>query len=95
MQRTVKARTAARTMGHRRPNYLMVFLVLGIMTALEVAVSYSTNLPHAPLLLTMSLVKALLVILYFMHLRYDSKWFSLVFFAPFLLVIPLLLMMPH
>jgi cytochrome c oxidase subunit IV len=91
MERTVRTGRAT----HRRPNYLLIFFVLAIMTALEVGVTYVAAIPRAPVLLTMSFIKAMLVILYFMHLRYDSKWFTLIFFTPFLLVIPLLMVMPH
>ena len=77
----------------RRPNYLMIFALLALLTALEVAVTYIPGIPLAPILLTMSVAKALLVILYFMHLRFDNRWFSFIFFAPFLLVIPLLIVL--
>jgi caa(3)-type oxidase subunit IV len=80
---------------HKRPNYLLVFLALAVMTALEVGVTYVAALPKAPILLTMSLIKAMLVILYFMHLRTDSRWFTVVFFLPFLLAVPLLLVLPQ
>jgi caa(3)-type oxidase subunit IV len=76
---------------HRRPNYWLVFATLAAMTAIEVAITYMPGIPLAPVLLTMSFLKAMLVILYFMHLRSDSKWFSFIFFVPFLLVIPLLI----
>ena len=85
----------SRAAGRRRANYLLVFFVLAVMTALEVGVTYVSGIPKAPFLLTMSFIKAMLVILYFMHLRSDSRWFSLIFFLPFLLVIPLLLVLPH
>jgi len=75
----------------RRPNYLLVFLALAAMTAIEVAIIYVPGVPRVPVLLTMSLAKALLVILFFMHLNSDSRWFGFIFFIPFLLVIPLLL----
>ena len=75
----------------RRPNYWLVFALLAAMTVIEVAITYMPGIPLAPVLLTMSFLKAMLVILYFMHLRSDSKWFSFIFFAPFLLVIPLLI----
>jgi len=78
---------------HRRPNYLLVFLGLAALTAMEVAITYTHNIPQAPVLLTMSLAKALLVIFYFMHLRSDNRWFSLIFFVPFLLVVPLLIVL--
>jgi caa(3)-type oxidase subunit IV len=79
----------------RRPNYVLVFLALGALTALEVLVSSMTNIPRVQFLLGMSFIKAMLVILYFMHLRSDSRWFGLIFFLPFLLVIPLLTVLPH
>jgi cytochrome c oxidase subunit IV len=78
---------------HRRPNYLLVFAALAVLTALEVLVTYIPGIPLAPVLLTMSIAKVLLVILYFMHLRFDNRWFSFIFFAPFLLVIPLLIVL--
>ena len=81
----------ARTPPNRRRTYLLVFVALAVMTAIEVFVAQTPGIPVVPVLLAMSLAKALLVILYFMHLRYDSRWYSLIFFAPFLLVIPLLI----
>jgi caa(3)-type oxidase subunit IV len=78
---------------HRRPNYLLIFAALAVITALEVGVSYVPDLPQAPVLLSMSLLKAVLVVAYFMHLKTDSRWFAVIFLFPFLLVIPLLLML--
>jgi len=75
---------------HRHPPYLLVFLSLAVLTAIEVAVTYVPQLPKVPILLTLSLVKALLVILYFMHLKFDSRWFAFIFFIPFVLVIPMI-----
>jgi caa(3)-type oxidase subunit IV len=64
-----------------------------VLTVLEVAVTYFPQIPQAPVLMGMSILKALLVILYFMHLRYDSKWFAFIFFVPFALVIPLIIVL--
>jgi caa(3)-type oxidase subunit IV len=78
----------------RRPNYLLVFLALAVITGAEVAfVTFFPTLPRAPFLLTMSFTKVLLVVLYFMHLRTDSRWYALVFFLPFFLVIPVLIVL--
>lgn len=74
---------------HKRPNYLLVFISLAILTGLEVAITFQNVLPIAPFLLAMSFVKAMLVILYFMHLKSDSRWFGAIFFLPFVLVIPM------
>lgn len=69
--------------------YLLVFAALAILTVIEVGVSYLAGGLKISLLLIMSAAKAALVILYFMHLRYDNRWFAFIFFAPLALVIPL------
>jgi cytochrome c oxidase subunit 4 len=73
--------------------YIMVFFALAVLTALELIVTLIRGIPHAPILLTMSVAKALMVIFFFMHLRWDSRWFSFIFFAPFLLVVPMIIVM--
>lgn len=78
---------------HRYPGsrtYLLVFAGLAILTLLEVAVSYINSDLKVPLLVLLSVLKALLVILFFMHLRYDSRWYAFIFFGPLVLVIPLI-----
>jgi cytochrome c oxidase subunit IV len=70
--------------------YLLVFAGLVILTLAEVGVAYIEGGIKAPLLLGMAAVKALMVILFFMHLKYDSRWFAFIFFAPMALVIPLI-----
>jgi len=76
-----------------KTNYFLVFVALAVLTALEVTVTFLPGLPLTPILLTMSAAKALLVILYFMHLRYDNRWLAFIFFAPFLLVIPMIIVL--
>ena len=44
-------------------------------------------------ILGMAFLKIALVLLYFMHLRYDSKWFSFIFLIPFVLVIPFVIVL--
>lgn len=78
--------------GHHPP-YLLVFASLAVLTLIEVAVTYVPWLPQAATLLSLSFLKALLVILFYMHLRYDSKWYGLIFFVPFALVIPMLIVL--
>ena len=78
---------------HRYPTsrtYILVFVALVAFTILEVIVALIEGGLKAPLLLGMSAIKALLVILFFMHLKYDSRWFAFIFFAPMALVIPLI-----
>jgi cytochrome c oxidase subunit 4 len=58
--------------------YLAVFLALAVLTFLELGVTY-LDLPRIPLLVPLALIKASLVAMFYMHLRYDRKVFSLVF----------------
>lgn len=76
----------------KRPNYLFVFIALAVFTLIETLVSYiQQEAIKFPTLVVLSVVKALLVLLYFMHLRFDSKVFSYLFFAGCVLAIPLIL----
>jgi caa(3)-type oxidase subunit IV len=78
----------------RRPNYLLVFLALAGLTAVEVLfVTLFPALPRTAFLLTMSFAKVMLVVLYFMHLKTDNRWYALIFLLPFLLVVPILLVL--
>ena len=77
----------------RRSNYTVVLILLVVFTILEVATSYMQSSLKIPLLLTMAGVKAGLVILYFMHLRHDSRLFALMFLIGGLLIIPMFLVM--
>jgi cytochrome c oxidase subunit IV len=78
----------------RRPNYLFVFMTLAVFTLIETLVSYMQEaVIKIPILVILSVVKAALVLLYFMHLKYDSKVFSYLFIAGCLLSIPLILVL--
>jgi caa(3)-type oxidase subunit IV len=61
--------------------YAQIGLVLFVITCIEVA-AYYVGLSHNTLvamLLIMSAVKFTLVVLWFMHLRFDSRVFSIMF----------------
>jgi cytochrome c oxidase subunit 4 len=78
----------------KRPNYLFVFIALAVFTLIETLVSYVQQAAiKFPTLVALSVVKAVLVLLYFMHLKFDSKLFSYLFIAGCVLVIPLILAM--
>lgn len=64
--------------------YLVVAVVLGIITAAEVAVFYIEVLQPAlvPILLTLSAGKFALVVMFYMRLKFDSRIFTGVFVAP-------------
>lgn len=60
------------------PNYTAVFFALVVLTIIEVGVTY-LPIPHLLILLALSAAKASLVALFFMHLKYDSRWYALIF----------------
>jgi cytochrome c oxidase subunit 4 len=66
--------------------YVKVALVLTLVTALEVGVIYIRLLTPiiVPLLLAMSAAKFALVVMFFMHLRYDPRPVTFVFVGPLL-----------
>jgi cytochrome c oxidase subunit 4 len=70
--------------GHASPAfYWAIGGILTVITAVEVAVFYIPALKSVlvPLLLALSAAKFLLVVLFFMHLKSDSRIFSGVFLA--------------
>ena len=71
--------------------YVYVALVLTVITALEVGVIYIRFLTPiiVPLLLAMSLAKFVLVVMFFMHLRYDARPLSALFVGPLLIALGL------
>jgi cytochrome c oxidase subunit 4 len=61
---------------HKGPNYFMVFIILGVLTAVEVGVAFIAAIPDTILiliLLGLAVWKALLVALYYMHLRFEPS----------------------
>jgi len=76
----------------KRPNYLFVFIALAVFTLIETLVSYVQQAAiKFPTLVILSVVKAVLVLLYFMHLKFDARIFSYLFIAGCVLAIPLIL----
>ncbi len=62
--------------------YVVVAVVLALLTALEVAVYYVKAIPHPALVAMLGFFafwKFVLVVLWFMHLRFDSRIFRNLF----------------
>lgn len=71
-------------------NFVTLALALAVITALEVAMSYTIDFwgpLFVPLLLLLMGVKFFAVVLYFMHLRFDNRLFSLMFYMGLFLAI--------
>ena len=71
--------------------YVTVAVILTVVTALEFAVIYIRALTPilVPLLIVMSAGKFALVVLFFMHLRYDNRALTALFVGPLLLAVGL------
>jgi cytochrome c oxidase subunit 4 len=75
---------------HPKPaEYVRIAVTLAIITGGEVAVYYQPSLRPVivPVLLVLSAIKFTLVALFFMHLKFDNKLFSMVFSGPLLLAL--------
>jgi heme/copper-type cytochrome/quinol oxidase subunit 4 len=64
--------------------YTLVFIVLAVVTLVEVVLAESPLPPQIsyPLLAALSVAKAVLVVLYYMHLLQDSRIFAWAFGIP-------------
>ena len=74
--------------------YINVAIVLAIITAVEVATLYIPGIPNSLLvasLLGMSVVKFVLVVGYFMHLRFDHNIMRSLFIGPLIIAICIIL----
>jgi len=69
--------------------YLQVGAVLVILTVLEVGVFYvpAFRAVLVPVLLVLSAAKFTLVVMFYMHLKADSKFLTFLFGAPLLLAV--------
>ena len=79
-----------REAAHPTPfTYLKVAIVLAILTGVEVGVFYVDALEPAflPIFLILSIAKFILVIMFYMHLKFDSRLFSSVFVGGVMLAI--------
>ena len=62
--------------------YVKIAIILALITGLEVSTYYVDFGPlFMPALLIMMVVKFVMVVSYFMHLKFDSKIFSFLFYT--------------
>ncbi|SRR6266508_1998589 len=65
--------------GHPTPKeYVRIGVILGVLTGLEISASYSgvSGLIMIPTLFVLALVKFALVVLWFMHLKFDDRRYA-------------------
>jgi cytochrome c oxidase subunit IV len=68
----------------KHTNPVVVFVILTLFTLFEVGVTF-LQLPKAtivPILVAIALVKATLVAMYYMHLRYEKLIYTIIFVTP-------------
>ena len=82
---------------HKAPNYIAVWAGLAVLTVVEVAVVY-LHLPRRLMVISLvclALWKAMLVALYFMHLKFEPKRLLYVVLAPLPLAVILVVAVMH
>ena len=63
--------------------YVYLALALAVITAIEVALSYSIDFwgpAFLPLLIALLIIKFFSVVMFFMHLKFDNRLFSVMFY---------------
>jgi cytochrome c oxidase subunit 4 len=83
------------TTTHDEPNYMGVFWWLLALTLLELGVIYVPihRMGILVLLVVLAISKAVLVALYFMHLKFERVTLGLIALSPFVLCVFLILML--
>jgi cytochrome c oxidase subunit 4 len=78
---------ATATVEHKHPNYMAIFWYLAILTVIEIGVIYLPlgKLTIGVLLCGLALGKAVLVAMYFMHLRFETRTLGMIAIIPLLI----------
>ena len=80
---------------HSRHNYIKVFIILSVLTAVEIGITF-LGLPRTvlvSLLVGLAVWKAALVALHFMHLKLEKRTLTIIAIVPFVLCVFLSLML--
>jgi len=83
--------------GHAHVNYFLIFMALCLLTGLSIVtdvVDFSNKRLLIVVVLSVAMAKALYVMLYFMHLKFEGKW-KYVLLAPTIILacgVPMALM---
>lgn len=70
-----------------RLQYLVVFLLLGLLTLVELGVARTSGIPRTGALvafIALAVAKAALIALFYMHLRYETAFLRLTVLVPLL-----------
>jgi cytochrome c oxidase subunit 4 len=78
---------------HKAPNYYLIWLILFVLTVAEVGVAFIASVPKQILILVllgMAIWKAVLVAMYYMHLKFEPRTLWIMVLAPFPLAVILI-----
>ena len=69
---------------HKHPNYMAIFWLLAVLTAIEIAVVFLPfgKLINGTLLCALAVGKAAVVAMYFMHLKFETRTLGLIAITP-------------
>jgi cytochrome c oxidase subunit IV len=73
---------------HAEPNYIAIWIYLAVLTVLELVVAYAP-IPKAAMvggLIGLAWAKAVLVAMYFMHLRFERRSLAIIAVIPIILI---------
>ena len=79
---------------HAHPNYIGIFIALAVLTFLELGVAFVSHFGKTfviVVLVFMAIWKALLVALYFMHLKFETNRLRILAIAPLPLAVIMIL----
>ena len=82
------------TAGTKHPNYILIWIYLAVLTGVELLVALLHFLPRRLLigaLIFLAIWKAMLVALYFMHLKFEPRRLLVMVLAPLPLAVILVL----
>ena len=84
------------TAEHKHPPYMAIWIWLFVLTIAELGAAQLFHLegmwgPTFILLMGLAVVKALLVAMYFMHLRFERRTFTIIVTSPIILAIILVI----
>jgi cytochrome c oxidase subunit 4 len=70
--------------GHKHPNYMAIFWYLAILTVVELIVVFLPfgKMVNGTMLCALALGKAILVAMYFMHLRFEARTLGIIAVIP-------------
>ena len=85
---TTNAAETTQEHGMSDAGYIRIAIILAAITALEVSTYYvDFGVLFLPALLIMMVIKFVMVVSYFMHLKFDNKIFSFLFYAGLVLAV--------